>query len=302
MLSRCGLFSLDRSVPYEQPSVRGSGSPLSSSAVPAADVFSSPTLCQEEEQRENTANKKGSGLIELLTVADGSLDCLGNERRSDAGLKINQDQDELLPDDGDSYHSQYSNNVGECVDDFNQQYQAKTTPKESTAAEGEFSPETFFSSIPSFNRNEKKQEAETKEQTDKSAVQIHVEQNVNSPMRPSGLVISNPHFALMRHSGCHGVPIAPKPDPNSKVSCYILVVPAPVYYEKFATRDSFPVRQEQPTDNSLVAGELSNIGESVATPEGRFYLQFVTHALAVQLGLIFNKRFLYSNSCKILFV
>lgn len=172
--------------------------------------------------------------------------------------------------DEDSCDASFLHSVSDSAVAFNQQYREKRSEEESSVVAEPFSPEAFFSSIPLFKKLQKKPATILPKlyTTDSpSFYQYEQEEQCFSTDDHGVMSDSKPSSTLVMHGSNQGVPIAPKPDPNTKVSCYVLVVPAPLYYENFTPQDSLQIQQEHqeasPTDAHFA---VANIG---ATPEGK---------------------------------
>lgn len=185
-------------------------------------------------------------------------DCIGHQEMNNTcknssnnySFTVSQDDSYHILTDEDSCDASYLQSVTDSADAFNQHYQEKTDLEaESIKVAEPFSPEAFFASIPLFKQICK---------------------------RPATILpkLSNTDHGITIHSSSQGVPIAPKPDPKSKVPCYVLVVPAPLYYEKFVSGESLELQQDHKDDVSeTVPSDFhASLKEIGATPEGKSQL------------------------------
>ena len=173
--------------------------------------------------------------------------------------------------DEDSCDASYLQSVSDSAVAFNQQYREKRSEEESSVVAEPFSPEAFFSSIPLFKKLQKKPATILPKlyTTDSPSFYQYEQADQCFSKDDHGVIMSNskPSSTLVMHGSNQGVPIAPKPDPNTKVSCYVLVVPAPLYYENCTPQDSLQIQQEHHEDSPTEAHfALANIG---ATPKGK---------------------------------
>lgn len=241
----------DQSVPCSQPSVTLSPSSPTVTLVPVTSQCTPKVKQQEQnpQQREDNVivNKEITDLSDSSSVDHQIVNYFSGEGRSNYHFAISQDQIYALPDE-DSCDASYLQSASSYSPNaFNQQYQDKREEDESRTT-AEFSPEAFFSSIPLFKTLKKKKPAAI------------------LPKLPT-----DPNITILFHDSNQGVPIAPRPDPNTKLSCYVLVVPAPLYYETIVPQETLLLQQDQPADMSVTVPleYQEKITEIEATPEGK---------------------------------
>lgn len=199
----------------------------------------------------------------------------GEDRRNNYSFTVHEDGSYHVLSDEDSCDASYLQSVSDSADAFNQQYREKRVVEESSTATESFSPEAFFSSIPLFKKLRKRPATILPKLNTDSYSYCQYEHSDQFYSKESHAVImsnSKPNSAVVMHSSHQGVPIAPKPDPNAKVSCYVLVVPAPLYYDNFVPQESLQLHQDHKEDVSeTVSSEghpaLTEI--EVSTPEGK---------------------------------
>ena len=183
---------------------------------------------------------------------------------------VSQDDSYHALTDDDSCDTSYLQSVSDSAAAFNQQYREKRADEGSCVVTEPFSPEAFFSSIPLFKKLQKRPAPILPKlyTTDSSSYYQYEQADQCFSTEDHGVIMSNskPSSTLVIHGSNQGVPIAPKPDPNAKVSCYVLVVPAPLYYENFIPHDNLQIQQEQ-QENSPTEADLA-VANIAATPEG----------------------------------
>ena len=226
------------------------------------------------DKRNVNSSEEASHINNSFSAGDQLTNKISEEGKINFHFAIHQDEGCALSDE-DSCDAACVQSITNAVNAFNQQYQDKREEDESSiAAADSFSPQAFFSSIPLFKKLKKKRLAATLPKH--STTDEHSDQYCSDLPSIHALQImsnSKPDFALLMHDSNQGVPIAPRPDPDNKVSCYVLVVPAPLYYETVIPQESIQLQQDQPED-TLSATASSESEDKVrevqeATPEGK---------------------------------
>ncbi|KAJ7321502.1 hypothetical protein OS493_034556 [Desmophyllum pertusum] len=240
----------DHSVPCDDQS------PMSisvSSPIAALVPTTNKSIPTQQLQEQSILSETGSTANEEVTNLDGSSsvgyqvinyvsgDDISNNNYS---FTVSQEEGYNALTDEDSCDASYLQSVRDSANAFNQQYRDKRDVEESSTAAGPFSPEAFFSSIPLFRKLRKRPAAILPKLTDASTNYCQSDQlySIGSHAVPS--------FALVMQDSNQGVPIAPKPNPNAKVSCYVLVVPAPLYYDNFTAQENLQLQQDHHEDIS----------------------------------------------------
>ena len=246
--------------------------PVTSNSVLIQQVLEQ-TLPEDETP---TSSVEVSNLIDSPFIGCQVMDYASEKDSSNNySFAVGQDESFNALTDEDSCDASYLQSVSDSAAAFNQQYREKRTEEESFLLAESFSPETFFSSIPLFNKLQKRPSTILPKlyNVDSSSCFQHEQTDQCCTIEDHEVIMSNskPSSTLLMHSGSQGVPIAPKPDPNSKVSCYVLVVPAPLYYENFTPQDSLQIQQQHPEDlpeTSPTEAHLA-VTKTDATPEGK---------------------------------
>ena len=225
------------------------------------------------EETTPTSNKEVSSVNHSPSIGCQVMDDYASEKEcsNNYSFTVSQDDSYHALTDEDSCDTSYLQSVSDSAVVFNQQYQEKRAEEESSVVAEPFSPEAFFSSIPLFKKLPKRPAAILPKlyTTDSSSYYQYEQADQCFLIEDHGVIMSNskPSSTLVMHGSNQGVPIAPKPDPNAKVSCYVLVVPAPLYYENFTPQDSLQIQQEKqedsPTEAHLAVAKID------ATPEGK---------------------------------
>lgn len=275
------LYFVDHSVPCTQSSL--SVSVLSPVAALVPTTSNSLTIQQVLEQtlpEDETpiSSIEVSNLIDSPSIGCQIMDYTSEKDSSNNySFAVSEDDSYHALTDDDSCDASYLQSVRDSADAFNQHYREKRADEESSLLAEPFSPEAFFSSIPLFNKLQKRPAMILPKlySTDSSSDYQYEQANQCFTLEDHGVIMSNskPSSTLLMHSSSQGVPIAPKPDPNAKVSCYVLVVPAPVYYENFTAQDSLQVQQQHPEDlpeTSPTEAHLA-VAKSNAIPDGKKY-------------------------------
>ena len=246
--------------------------PTTNNSVPTQQVLDQ-TL---PEETTPTSNMEVSNLNDSPSIDYQIIDYT-SEKECSNNYSFTVSQDENYHDlaDEDSCDASYLQSVSDSAVAFNQQYREKRAEEDSSIVAEPFSPEAFFSSIPLFNKLQKRSATILPKlcNTDSTSSYQYVQADQCFSIQDHGVMMSNSESSstLVLHGSNQGVPIAPKPDPNAKVSCYVLVVPAPLYYENFIPQDSLQMQQQcqedlpetSPTEDHLAVTKLD------ATPDGK---------------------------------
>ena len=228
------------------------------------------------EDETPTSSVEVSNLIDSPSIGCQVMD-YANEKdiSNNYSFAVGQDESYHALIDEDSCDASYLQSVSDSAVAFNHQYREKTAEEESFLLAEPFSPEAFFSSIPLFNKLQKRPATILPKlcNTDSSSYFQHEQTDQCCTIEDHEVITSNskPSSTLLMHSSSQGVPIAPKPDPNAKVSCYVLVVPAPLYYENFTPQDSLEIQQQHPDDLPETSPSETHLAvtKTDATPEGK---------------------------------
>lgn len=199
------------------------------------------------------------------------------ERGNDYSFTLNQENFSTAVIDDESCDDSFMQTMNDSAHAFNEQYRVKRDVRETfpnVPAEA-FSPEAFLSSIPMFCKISQKRPATIRPKLNTNDTFSYCEygdadQCYSSPS--AGVVIPNKilHSAFFMPGNSQGVPIAPKPCPNEKVSCYVLVVPAPLYYENCAPLKCLQTQQEQHEEDVDFVPSKTHmvVTERTIAPEG----------------------------------
>ena len=238
------------------------------------------------EEKTAISNREVSNLNDSPSLGCQVMDYASEKECSNNySFTVSQDESYHALTDEDSCDASYLQSVSDSAVAFNQQYREKRAEEEFSLVAEPFSPEAFFSSIPLFNKLQKRPATILPKlyNTDSSSYHKYEQAEQCFTIEDHGVIMSNskPSSTLVLHDSSQSVPIAPKPDSNAKLSCYVLVVPAPLYYENLTPQDSLKIQQEHqedppetsPTEDHLAVTKLD------ATPEGkiqqmRFSLNF----------------------------
>lgn len=236
--------------------------PTTNKSIPTQQLQEQSILSETgSTANEEVINLDGSSSVGYQVINYVSGDDISNNNYS---FTVSQEEDYNALTDEDSCDASYLQSVSDSANAFNQQYRDKRDVEESSTAAGPFSPEAFFSSIPLFRKLRKRPAAILPKLTDASTNYCQSDQlySIGSHAVPS--------FALVMQDSNQGVPIAPKPNPNAKVSCYVLVVPAPLYYDNFTAQENLQLQQDHHEDISETDPPEPHpaITEIETTPEG----------------------------------
>ena len=267
----------DHSVPCSQSTTALCPSSPAASLVPTTNEGTPTQQLQEQSQipeRGNVTLNEDRVLLSDSSSADHQLtsDISGDGKINYYFPIVSQDQSYGLTDE-DSCDASYVQSISNSAVVFNQQYQDKREEDESVTSTNSFSPDAFFSSVPLFKKFRKKKPAANIPKlsiTDPSTGSQHEQPDQCSNYLTSshgGLILPKPSFTVLLHDSNQGVPIAPRPDPNSSVqSCYVLVVPMSLYYENVVP---LPLGQ---------AESQEKITEVESTPEGKgkYYIELIS--------------------------
>lgn len=220
----------------------------------------SQNLLPDKEDSEN----KVSSLSELSSVGDH----LSMSYASKEG--INQEEQDLSEDD--SWDASYLQRLSYAVKTFNEHYQNSKAEEESSSTADSFSPEAFLSSIPLFKKLSKRRPANIlpKPNTTEYSIRGQHQHFLTSSHGVSSILPQQ--FSVVADVG-HGVPIAPKHDPNTQVSCYVLVVPTPVYYENLVPKERLQLHHEQEEANkslAVLSDHEDKVTEVLAFQNGKY--------------------------------
>ena len=255
---------------------------MSSPVAALVPATSNSILIKQVLKQTRPEDETPTSSTEVPSLIDSpSIGChimnYANEKDSSNNYSFTVSEDDsyhALTDD-DSCDASYLQSVSDSAVAFNQQYREKRADEESSLLAEPFSPEAFFSSIPLFNKLQKRPATILPKlySTDSSSDYQFEQANQCFTVEDHGVIMSNskPSSTHLIHSNSQGVSIAPKPDPNAKVSCYVLVVPAPLYYENFTPQDSLQIQQQHPEDlpeTSPTDAHLA-VTKTNATPEGK---------------------------------
>ena len=232
-------------MPCSQPEIT-SVSPIAALVPTANQRITTPMqLSQNLPPEKEDSENKVSLLSELSSVGDH----LSMSYASKEG--INQEEEQDLSED-DSCDSSYLQRLSYAVKTFNEHYQNSKAEEESSSTADSFSPDTFLSSIPLFKKLSKRRPANIlpKPNTAEYSIRGQHQHILTSSHGVSSILPQQ--FSVVADVG-HGVPIAPKPDPNTQVSCYVLVVPTPVYYENLVPKERLQLQHEQEEANKSLA-------------------------------------------------
>lgn len=247
--------------------------PTTDNSVPTQQVLEQ-TL---PEEKTPSSNMEVSNLNDSPSLGCQVMDYASEKDCSDNySFTVSQGESYHALTDEDSCDASYLQSVSDSAVAFNQQYREKRAEEESSVVADPFSPEAFFSSIPLFNKLQKRPATILPKlyNTDSSSYYQHEQADQCFTIEDHGVIMCNsePSSTHVLHGSSQSVPIAPKPDPNAKVSCYVLVVPAPLYYKNFTPQDNLQIQQQQhqedlpvtsPTEAHLAVTKLD------ATPEGK---------------------------------
>lgn len=273
--SSCSIFNVDHSVPCAQSSSSISASSPVAALVPTTNN-SIPTQQVQEQtllaETTPTSDKEVPNLNDSPSTGCQVMDYVsGKDCSNNYSFTVSQDESYHALTDEDSCDASYLQSVSDSAVAFNQQYREKKAEEEPSIVTEPFSPEAFLSSIPLIKKLQKRPATILPKlyTTDSSTYCQYEQADQCYSIEDHGAIMSNskPHSTLVMHGNNQGVPIAPKPDPNAKVSCYVLVVPAPLYYENFAPQENLPLQQEDLPETSPTNAHLA-ITKIDATPEG----------------------------------
>lgn len=272
----------DHSVPCSQSTTAPCPPSPAASLVPTTNKSTPAQQLKEKSQVPERGNVTSNEDIVLLSASSSTAHQLINDVNGEGKLNyyfpiISQDQSYGLSEE-DSCDASYLQSISNSAVVFNQQYHDKREQDESLTAANSFSPDAFFSSVPLFKKLRKKKPAARLPKlsiTDPSTGSQYEQSDQCSSYLTSthgGLILPKPNFTVLLHDSNQGVPIAPRPDPNSSVSCYVLVVPAPLYYENFLVQESLqlqPLGQAEDMQPAVPPETQEKIIEIDTTPEGK---------------------------------
>lgn len=263
-------------MPCQQPPLSISASSPVAALVPTTNGSTATQQLQEQALLPETAptcNEEVPNVNDFTSIGYQVMSYGSGEDRSNYSFTVNQDDSYHVLTDEDSCDASYAQSVSDSADAFNQQYREKRDVEESSIVADSFSPEAFFSSIPLFKKLRKRPATILpKLNTTDSYSYCRYEHSDQQYSKEShGVIMSNskPNSAIVMHSSNQGVPIAPKPDTNAK--CYVLVVPAPLYYENFVPHISPQLQQvhEDDISENVPSEAHPALIEIEATPEGK---------------------------------
>ena len=228
----------DHSVPCSQPEMTLSPSSPTAGLVPTTNK-STPT---QESEMQSLVTEVGNILANEEVVHLDDSSSASGEGRSNYHFPISQEQLYAISDD-ESCDASLLQRISNSATAFNQQYQDKRDKGDSLTAVDSFSPEAFLSSIPLFKKHKRKKATTAYRKlgiADSSTVSLNEQSDHCSSYSTSshGLILPKPNYTVVLNDSSQGVPIAPRPDPNSNVSCYVLVVPVPLYYENSVSQEN----------------------------------------------------------------
>lgn len=234
-------------MPCSQPEITPV-SPIAALVPTANQIITTPIqLSQNLLPEKGDSENKVSSLSELSSVGDH----LSTSFTSKEG--INQEEEQDLSED-DSCDASYLQRLSYAVKTFNEHYQNSRAcaGDESSSIADSFSPEAFLSSIPLFKKLSKRRPANIlpKPNTTEYSITGQHQHFLTSSHGVSSILPQQ--FSVVADVG-HAVPIAPKPDPNTQMSCYVLVVPTPVYYENLVPKERLQLQHEQEEANKSLA-------------------------------------------------
>ena len=252
-------------MPCSQPEIT-SVSPIAALVPTANQRITTPVQLSQNlpPEKEDSENK-----VSLLS----ELSCVGDHLSMSSASKegINQEEEQDLSED-DSCDSSYLQRLSYAVKTFNEHYQNNKAEEESSSTADSFSPDTFLSSIPLFKKLSKRRPANIlpKPNTTEYSIRGQHQHILTSSHGVSSILPQQ--FSVVADVG-HGVPIAPKPDPNTQVSCYVLVVPTPVYYENLVPKERLQLQHEQEEANKSLADPSDHedkVTEFLAFQNGKY--------------------------------
>ena len=271
----------DHSVPCSQSPMSISASSPVAAVVPITNKGTPTQRLQEQTLTAETglfSNDEEPNRSVSSSAGYQFLNYASEEEKGDNyfSFTVNQDNVYTAVIDEDSCDASYMQTVSDSANAFNEQYRVKRDMGESSILAEAFSPEAFFSSIPMFRKLSRKRPATILPKlntTDPSGYRQYEPSDQSYSIAGHRVVMSHnkQNCALVVHNKSQGVPIAPKPDPNENISCYVLVVPAPLYYENFAPQESLWVQQDQQEDVVDIVPSKPHLAvtETKATSEGR---------------------------------
>ncbi|XP_078360191.1 uncharacterized protein LOC144644550 isoform X2 [Oculina patagonica] len=266
----------DHSVPCQQSPLPITASSPVAALVPTT-IESTPIQQLQEQtllsETAPTSNSEEAPDVNDFTSIDNQVMSYGSgeDRSTNYSFTVSQDESYHVLTDEDSCDASYLQGVSDSADAFNQQYREKRDVEESSVVADSFSPEAFFSSIPQFKKLWKRPATILPKlsTTDSYSYRRYEHSDQYYSKESHGVIVSNskPNSSIVMHSSSQGVPIAPKPDPNTK--CYVLVVPAPMYYENFVPQESPQLKQVHEDDRSETVPSEGHAAliEIEATPE-----------------------------------
>ena len=138
---------------------------------------------------------------------------------------------------------------------FNQRYQGEGDKVDSLTVNESFSPEASFPTIPQLKtpRNENSADVTPKTGISKSAISSSNEKSIESSSYTSSgyeLISTQSEYTVeIRGSNLSESDTPSLQDPNAKTSCYVVIVPIPLYFEHIVAQES-QIEEDQMNDKS----------------------------------------------------
>ena len=160
---------------------------------------------------------------------------------------------------------------------FNQRYQGEGEKVDSLTVNESFSPEASFPTIPQLKtpRNENSADVAPKTGISNSAISSSNEKSIESSSYTSSgheLISTQSEYTVEIHgSNLSESNTRSLQDPNAKTSCYVVIVPIPLYFEHIVVQES-QIEEDQMKDKStpvLPDSLLGKVTEIETTQHGK---------------------------------
>lgn len=169
-------------------------------------------------------------------------------------------------------------NYSHIASAFNQQYQGEGEMVDSLTVSESFSPEAF-STIPQLKnpRNQNSADVAPETSMSKSVISSSYEKSVESSSYPScshELISTQSEYTVDIQGNNLSESNTPSlQDPNTKMSCYVVIVPIPLYFENMVVQEScLQIEEAQVKDKSapvLLDSLPGKVTEIETTPDGK---------------------------------